>query len=274
MPIKRVKLIVRKPPPLISNPHQRPPTAKFDGSLEKLIPTFSHWEDERVDPATLELRIREEAELRKRAAKLRKEGRFYGFVDANTAGGSSMSMSRPTSCSDAGIDLQRVAYQGRNPDSKDVWDHLLEDVAQHDSMRKKRPTGPAVAAAVASKVKAYWEAQAAKQDKAKAQEEKRLRALAKATMKLVIAEWRKGVFVSVDFPLLKFLPAHVLLAHTRKRKVESRGGGTETWSRASGCHFKSVRPNIGNPAGRSDKKRLPSVNQSFSKRVDFHFTSL
>ncbi|KAJ8076774.1 swr1 complex component [Marasmius tenuissimus] len=215
-PIKRVKLIVRKPPPLISNPRQRPPPAKFDGSLEKLIPTFSHWEDEGVNAATLETRIREEARLRARAARLRKEGRFFGFGDANTSAllGSGTSTSQLALGSDTEVDLQRAAYLGRNLDSKDVWDHLLEDVAQYDETRRKQPTGPMVAAVVASKVKAYWEVQAVKQDKARAQDEKRLRALAKATVKMVVAEWRKAVF-------------HIREQERQRAEVEERRRGHE-----------------------------------------------
>ncbi|KAK1230918.1 swr1 complex component [Marasmius sp. AFHP31] len=197
-PIKRVKLIVRKPPPLISNPRQRPPAAKFDGSLEKLVPTFSHWEDEGVNTVALETRIREEAQLRARAARLRQEGRFFGLGDANTSAsallGSNAGTSQLALGSNTEIDLQRAAYHGRNLDSKDVWDHLLEDIVQYDETRRKQPTGPMVTAVVASKVKVYWEVQAVKQDKARAQDEKRLRALAKATVKMVVAEWRKAVF--------------------------------------------------------------------------------
>jgi helicase SWR1 len=44
-------------------------------------------------------------------------------------------------------------------------------------------------------VQGYWDGHALREDKAKAQEERRLKALAKATIKMVTREWKKAVFV-------------------------------------------------------------------------------
>ena len=63
----------------------------------------------------------------------------------------------------------------------------------------KRPTGMQIAANVAKMVKVYWEQQAVKQDRARVQEEKKLRALAKSMMKLVTAQWRQAVFVRFSY---------------------------------------------------------------------------
>ena len=84
-------------------------------------------------------------------------------------------------------------------DPRIVWDCVIEDVRlRHDS--HDFDTGPQTAAAVASKVKGYWEAHSAKEGKARLAEEKKLRGLAKMTMKSVIAEWKKAVYVSSPTP--------------------------------------------------------------------------
>ncbi|KAL0570717.1 swr1 complex component, partial [Marasmius crinis-equi] len=178
-PIKRIRLIVRKPPPLISHPLQRPPAPKFDGNLQKLILTFPF--DKDLDD---DARVTEEAKLRERAAQLRKEGRYFGDLDLNFS---------QLDESETQVNPQRSGYQGR-PERKDTWDHLLEDVSTQHQARKKRVQGEAIAGFIASKIRAYWDAQAVKQDKARAVEEKRLRGLAKATVRMVVGEWRKVIF--------------------------------------------------------------------------------
>ena len=76
----------------------------------------------------------------------------------------------------------------------DHWDQIIREVKEHSKAR--RATGKHVAAQVAGRVKGYWEAQALRDDKAKAQEEKRLRVLAKGTIRLVTAKWKEAVYVS------------------------------------------------------------------------------
>jgi helicase SWR1 len=80
--------------------------------------------------------------------------------------------------------------------AKDHWDNVIEAVIHRNEVKSKLPSGREIAAQVASKVRAYWDAQEAKKDKVKVQEERRLRALAKATIKMVTNEWKKAVFVS------------------------------------------------------------------------------
>lgn len=59
-------------------------------------------------------------------------------------------------------------------------------------------SGVEIASQISTAIRSYWDVQAVKREKAKAQEERRLRALAKATIKLVTAEWKKAVFVSFE----------------------------------------------------------------------------
>lgn len=64
-------------------------------------------------------------------------------------------------------------------------------------LRNKQASGRQIAAQIASKIQAYWDGQATKKDKLKLQEDRRLRALAKATIKMVTNEWKKAVFVRI-----------------------------------------------------------------------------
>lgn len=87
-----------------------------------------------------------------------------------------------------------VATDGPQRSSVDVWDHIIEAVVKRRKV-SSRSNGRQVAAQVAKVVQGYWDAHAAKKEKARMQEERRLRMLAKATIKMVTGEWRKVVFV-------------------------------------------------------------------------------
>jgi helicase SWR1 len=86
----------------------------------------------------------------------------------------------------------------------DLWDHIVEEVVARARAKRNGNggRGKQVASQVASRVQGYWDGYALREDKAKAQEERRLRALAKATIKMVTGEWKKAVFVrfSLLFP--------------------------------------------------------------------------
>ena len=76
----------------------------------------------------------------------------------------------------------------------DPWDHVLNAIRIRH--RQRETSGPEIAATIAAKIRTYWDLQNAKEGRVRVQHEKQLRALAKATMKHVIAEWKKAVFVS------------------------------------------------------------------------------
>jgi len=80
----------------------------------------------------------------------------------------------------------------RNPDP---WDHIVYTITTR--VRGRRNNGRHISSQIASKIQAYWDGYAARKDKARLQEEKRLRALAKSTIKMVTSEWKKAVFVSL-----------------------------------------------------------------------------
>ncbi|KAF5357404.1 hypothetical protein D9758_005953 [Tetrapyrgos nigripes] len=172
--IRRIKLIVRRPPPLYSSPRQKPPPFQYNGSLTNFLESYNSLEDQEADEV-LQTEILTKASLLEKASRLRKEGRF--FPDAESLAAEVTAMSSPDKL------LQRS--------TKDAWDHCIEDVLRY---KRQSPSGPEIAAQIASKIQVYWEGQAARQEKWKAQEEKRLRALAKATIKMVTTEWKKAVF--------------------------------------------------------------------------------
>ncbi|EMD33225.1 hypothetical protein CERSUDRAFT_108387 [Gelatoporia subvermispora B] len=166
---KRIKLIVRKPQPALSHPKQKPPAPRYDGSLTALLSSYTTLDGQEVDIETLEEKARKDAAFWDKVDSFRLQGRLY-FTVRDTASGS---------------------FGSLTPRARDAWAAIVEQIESPNLVRPHN--GGPVAAQIASKIRAYWDVQAAKEDKVKAQEEKRLRALAKATMKLVIAEWKKAI---------------------------------------------------------------------------------
>ncbi|TFY59646.1 hypothetical protein EVJ58_g5650 [Rhodofomes roseus] len=172
-PLKRIKLIVRRPDPVYSSPVQKPPPPTSE-SLFALLTSYTTLNGNDVSQNEVEDHVQQVADFWRRADAMRKEGRFF----PESVGDESLRVSP----------LQRDASMNR---SQDTWAHVLEAVK---ARAEYRPTsGRQVAAQVASRVRAYWETRAVKDDKIKLQDEKRLRALAKVTIRHVIDEWKKAV---------------------------------------------------------------------------------
>jgi len=82
--------------------------------------------------------------------------------------------------------------------SRDVWDDVMEDVEAKVKTRQKyasKTLGQQITFQIATKVRAYWDGVEVKKQKAREAEDRRLRALAKSTMKLVVGQWRRAVHV-------------------------------------------------------------------------------
>ncbi|KAK0212219.1 SNF2 family N-terminal domain-containing protein [Desarmillaria ectypa] len=129
-----------------------------------------------VSTRILQESIRRDADILERASKLKEEGRW--FYRSEEEGNIIEDLETP---------------QGPQRTAKDVWDYCIEEIVALGQAEIKRPIGAQIASQVASKVAAYWEGQHAKQDKKRAQEEKRLRVLAKQTIKEVTSAWGKIV---------------------------------------------------------------------------------
>lgn len=178
--IKRIKLIVRRPLPAISHPAQRPPQSKFGSSLRGYLSSYFSPFEKMVEEAAMERQIHKEAVLLERAYKLRQEGRFLPSSADIT--------------SETLADLRASAPHKRT--SKDIWDHVVESAATYGRTRK-RAIGPHIAGQIAARIKAYWEAQEAKKEKSRVSTEKQLRILARDTIRTVVNEWKKAVFVRI-----------------------------------------------------------------------------
>lgn len=180
--IKRIKLIVRRPPPKISNPKQIPPKPKFNNSLHDFLSSYSPISEgrENLDPIVLQREIVEEAKLREKVAKLRREGRFVSQKQADEEDGMDL---------DGDLD-----YTAPERTSKDCWDAVIEEAMHRYQTRSRRSTAKQVTSAITYKVQAHFDNLEAKRLKAREVEEKKLRNLAKATMKAVIADWKKAVY--------------------------------------------------------------------------------
>ena len=179
-PIRRIKLIVRAPEPVYTNPKQKPSPPIFNRSVASVLASFTRIEDEDANEDALEDEARRRAVLLECVHALRRQGRMLlSSEDASRA-----IQKRPT-----------TRTLGTDP-----WDHIINLVrARYHSPRET--SGPEIAATIAAKVRTYWDLQNAKEGRVRLQQEKQLRALAKTTLKLVTTEWKKAVFVS-DFSAL------------------------------------------------------------------------
>ncbi|THU89758.1 hypothetical protein K435DRAFT_781451 [Dendrothele bispora CBS 962.96] len=175
--IRRIKLIVRRPPPLLSSPRQKPPPPQYNGSISNLLHSFTMLGDQEADEGTIQKQVHAKASLLEKTSKLRKEGRYFPDAESLAVEVSTLSGTNK---------LERL--------TKDIWDHCIEDAIRYRESQIRAPSGQQIAGQIAAKIRAYWEVQAVKQEKWKVQEEKRLRALAKATIKIVTTEWKKAVF--------------------------------------------------------------------------------
>ncbi|KAI9441528.1 helicase SWR1 [Lactarius indigo] len=171
--IRRVKLIVRAPEPVYTNPKQKPSPSAFDKSVTSALASYTRLENDDVDDEVLDQAAREHAALLERVYAMRQQGRML------------------LSAEDAACALQNPPTDPRTLGS-DPWDHVLDAIRVRH--RQRETSGPEIAATIAAKVRMYWDVQNAKKGKVRVQHEKQLRALAKATMKLVTTEWKKAVF--------------------------------------------------------------------------------
>ncbi|KIK69039.1 hypothetical protein GYMLUDRAFT_91442 [Collybiopsis luxurians FD-317 M1] len=173
-PIKRVKLILRRPVPLISSPSQRPLKPRHNHSISDFLSSYTTDGFEEVSLDILTGRARSQAKLLERAQKLREEGRL---VDDPSV-----------------LELSPVEIANRQRKTMDIWDHCIRDAADYLEAKSERTTGEEIARTISKAIQSYWEVQAVKREKMRAQEERRMKALAKATIKLVIGEWKKALF--------------------------------------------------------------------------------
>ncbi|KAG1725465.1 SNF2 family N-terminal domain-containing protein [Suillus lakei] len=174
--IRRVKLIVRPPPPLYSNPRQQPSRPQFHSSLSNFLDSYVSINDSDLREDDLNLMAQKKATLLDKRESFRQQGRL--IVDNATF--NEMSKTR------GGASFQEPKQD------RDAWDAVLEAITQRS--RREQVKGRVITTQISTRIKAYWDQRAQREDKAKIHEERRLRALAKATIKVVTSEWKKAVF--------------------------------------------------------------------------------
>jgi helicase SWR1 len=155
---------------------------KFGSSLHGFLSSYFSPFEKVTEEAALERQIGKEAVLLERAYKLRQEGRF------------------PPASADITLETLaelRASVTSKRT-SKDIWDHVVESATAYARTRK-RAVGPHIAGQIAARIKAYWEAQEAKKEKSRVSTEKQLRILARDTIRMVVNEWKKAVFVRIPY---------------------------------------------------------------------------
>lgn len=170
--IKRVRLVQRPP---YTHPAQIPPLPKHGRSLRAFLDSYRDLGDEDLPQTLPELLAheREEAALRARIDAFRRDGRLLpaGFDIA------------------AGLDVKP------DPDTGGPWRAVVAEVQEREG-RKMLVDTRVGADKVAQLVGAHFGKVVGNDEQRRRAEEKRLRKLAKETIRDVTNEWRKAVFVS------------------------------------------------------------------------------
>lgn len=223
--------------PSYSSPWQRPDRATHNHTLSDLLSSYA--------PPDRSRYLNREVATREREAEFRREGRFIPGTDLLF--GTKLD----------GEELPPL-YEPPKRETRDHWDNVIDSVAEHYKLRTEGEkvlwNGREIAAGVAEEIKAYWEVHAVKREKMRVQEEKRLRALAKATIKSVVSEWKRAVHVSLKLVnvINAGLPTHTSpSAYPRARASTGRGGGAEERSRAPRGSSRPVRSTSVFPEGSS-----------------------
>lgn len=175
--VKRLKLIVRTPPPLISHSKHILAPTQFGGSLTMFLNSYNALDSDDLSVSTLHKMASHDAEVLNHLERLKQSGRLLPQFEPEF---------------DSTIAEQNGASGTAR--GRDVWDIIVSDVKER---YKRRFTSAQGAAHAAKCIRENQKELANASDRAHAAEEKRLRALAKATMKLVSDEWKKAVFVRI-----------------------------------------------------------------------------
>jgi helicase SWR1 len=177
----------------LTNPRQRPSLPKFKWSLNGFLSSYtSLGEDEPdVDLATLERNAEADAEILERVEQFRRDGRFLPGTQILFG---------------TKHDYDEGEYHPPQRTFTDLWDEVVKAVvvARSNRPNKQKSVGRQIASQIANKIQTYFDNQESRKVKAKEAEERRLRNLAKSTMKLVVGEWKKAIFVSDNFIYLLF----------------------------------------------------------------------
>lgn len=180
--IRRVKLIVRRPPPALSHPNQRPSGPKFGESLSSLLTSYINHDSKELSANPLPDEIIQSAQAQAtfwtRVDTLKRAGKLFYIPDSD------------------GLDPSgRLASHGDIRRDPDVWDFVLDEMIAYGKVRTRSPSGVQVAAQIAARVRAYWDAMSLKEDKMRVQEEQKRRVMARKLARDVTSAWSKALAV-------------------------------------------------------------------------------
>lgn len=87
-PLKKIRLIVREPPPSFSSPRQRPEPKRFNGSLDLYLKSWTEIDGKICDEEELQMKAQHNARILEKAEALRKKGRLpeYGLDHSDYRG--------------------------------------------------------------------------------------------------------------------------------------------------------------------------------------------
>ncbi|KZO90599.1 hypothetical protein CALVIDRAFT_506667 [Calocera viscosa TUFC12733] len=170
--VKRIRLTVKVPPAQYTAPDQRPPRPKFRNSVDAYLESYLSIEDTPTTLSELEAAAKRDAELYDRIASLRADGRLLARPEQPVAAPKSSEPKRRLShwdvvVSHTGVQVKRM----------------------QDDLKAKQNTARRVSRAVV----AHFERIAQTEDREKQAEDKRLRALAKFTVREVMKKWREAI---------------------------------------------------------------------------------
>ena len=157
-PIPRVRLIVRKPPEMLSHPLQKPPPKQFGGSVDALLASFTFRGHFEAGAEEIDADLAKELALWRQVDALRREGRM----------------------------VERSSYEFRGAPARDAWAEIVREV---ERAGPKFVDGREMARNVAGKVEKHWQME-------NKVEEARMKGVARSTLNMVLNQWRKAVYVS------------------------------------------------------------------------------
>ncbi|TCD66274.1 swr1 complex component [Steccherinum ochraceum] len=179
-PIRRVKLIVRRPPPVYSHYAQRPPPAKHGASISAFLDSYESADGQDLTPGSKQTSVSQKATFWAQVDGLRKAGRlpFLPYLD--------------------GIDDDTGRYvRGSTPQPErepDLWDAVVEEVVNGSGELINTEEG---ARKVAYCVHAHWASRGLVDiggpPEMRKGELQRLKAMAKSTAAMVIHRWKEAL---------------------------------------------------------------------------------
>ncbi|KAJ7647815.1 SNF2 family N-terminal domain-containing protein [Roridomyces roridus] len=250
-PIKRIKLLVRRPAPTnLSHPAQRVPPPAFQWSVSAYLGSYIDIGDTFPVQPEFDGTLRneevaklaeKEAALWEQVAAMKRAGEWFGsdLFDTIRVGGAAANTVAVTESDAAGDGVQdsaAAAPAGVNSRPGDVWATVVASVVAHGrrnrgytassggSSKARKPRSAFLAGQVASKIQGHWDAEAAKLERGRVAEEKRIRGYAKNVMNLVIAEWKKAVFHIRELERLKLEAEELKRGHEHLDAILDQSG--------------------------------------------------